>query len=164
VLAELHVDRARAVMAVTNDDLANLQCGLTAREHNPDLRVVLRIFDPHLAERLDRGVELDLTRSVSGLAAPAFTAALLGRARVAEALPLSNVALRVLEAEVPTGSALVGATVGGLHHGSDLRVLALDGRWRPREDLVIEAGTAIAVVGTRAACDDLLRGAALVPA
>jgi hypothetical protein len=98
-------------MAVTNDDLANLQCGLTAREHNPDLRVVLRIFDPRLAERLDRSVELDLTRSVSGLAAPAFTAALLGRP-LAEPLPLplSNVALRVLETTIGSASALVGRT------------------------------------------------------
>ncbi|HEX5923655.1 MAG TPA: NAD-binding protein [Baekduia sp.] len=98
-MAALHVDQARAVMAVTSDDLANLQCGLTARELNPDVRVVLRIFDPHLAARLDRSVELDLTRSVSALAAPAFTAALLRR-NVAEPLPLSNVALRVLETEV----------------------------------------------------------------
>ncbi|MCW2985895.1 MAG: hypothetical protein JWR63_3465, partial [Conexibacter sp.] len=157
VLTDLHVGRARAVMAITNDDLANLQCGLTAREHNPELRVVLRIFDPHLAERLDRSVELDLTRSVSGLAAPAFTAALLGRAQAAEPLPLSNVALRVLEAEVPPGSSLVGRSVGELHHGSALRVLSLGRRWCPREDLVVGAGSAIAVVGTRAACDELLR-------
>jgi Trk K+ transport system NAD-binding subunit len=154
-MAALHVETARAVMAVTSDDLANLQCGLTARELNPDVRVVLRIFDPHLAERLDRSVELDLTRSVSALAAPAFTAALLGR-RVAEPLPLSTVALRVLETEVGPGSAIVGETVSALHHRRDLRVLALDGRWRPREDLVVEAGAAIAVVGTREACDDVV--------
>jgi Trk K+ transport system NAD-binding subunit len=153
-LAALHVDRARAVMAVTNDDLANLQCGLTAREHNPDVRVVLRIFDPHLAERLDRSVELDLTRSVSGLAAPAFTAALLGR-QAAEPLPLSNVALRVLETTVGPGSALVGETITRLHHASELRVLAIDGRWRPREDIVIVAGNTVAVVGTREACEDI---------
>jgi Trk K+ transport system NAD-binding subunit len=156
VLTDLRVDRARAVMAITNDDLANLQCGLTAREHNPSLRVVLRIFDPHLAERLDRSVELDLTRSVSGLAAPAFTAALLGRARTAEPLPLSNVALRVVEATVPAGASVVGRSVGEVHAGSALRVLAVDGRWRPREDLVLTAGAAVAVVGTRAACDELL--------
>ena len=156
VLTDLRVDRARAVMAITNDDLANLQCGLTAREHNPDLRVVLRIFDPHLAERLDRSVELDLTRSVSGLAAPAFTAALLGREHAAEALPLSNVPLRVLEATVPPDASVAGLTVGELHHGSALRVLALDGRWMPREDLVVSPGSAIAVVGTREACDELL--------
>jgi Trk K+ transport system NAD-binding subunit len=154
-LASLHVDTARAVMAVTSDDLANLQCALTARELKPDVRVVLRIFDPHLAERLDRSVALDLTRSVSALAAPAFTAALLGR-RAAEPLPISTVALRVLETEVGAGSEIVGATVQALHHERDLRVLALDGRWRPREDLVIEAGAAVSIVGTREACDDLV--------
>jgi Trk K+ transport system NAD-binding subunit len=165
VLTDLRVDRARAVMAITNDDLANLQCGLTAREHNPELRVVLRIFDPHLAERLDRSVELDLTRSVSGLAAPAFTAALLGREHaVAEPLPLSSVPLRVLEAAVPPGAAFAGQTVGALHRGSELRVLALDGRWRPREDLVLAPGARVAVVGTREACDQLVERYANLPA
>lgn len=156
VLGEAGVERARAVMAVTNDDLANLQCGLAAREHSPALRVVLRIFDPHLAERLDRSVELDLTRSVAGLAAPAFTTALLGQRASAAALPLANTTLRVVETDVPTGSAIVGRSVGTLHHERSLRVLALDGRWRPREDLVVAAGMAIAIVGTRAACDDVL--------
>lgn len=156
VLTDLRVDRARAVMAITNDDLANLQCGLAAREHNPALRVVLRIFDPQLAERLDRSVELDLTRSVSGLAAPAFTAALLGREHAAEPLPLSNVPLRAVESAVPAGASFAGRTVGELHHGSSLRVLALDGRWLPREDLVLAPGATVAVVGTRAACDEFL--------
>jgi Trk K+ transport system NAD-binding subunit len=56
-LEGLHIDRARAVMALTSDDLVNLECALTARRHNPALRVVMRIFDPRLAERLDRGIE-----------------------------------------------------------------------------------------------------------
>ncbi len=49
----------------------------------------------------------------------------------------------------------MGETISALHHRRDLRVLALDGRWRPREDLVIEAGATISVVGTREACDDV---------
>ena len=103
-LEGLHIDRARAVMALTSDDLVNLECALTARRHNPTLRVVMRIFDPRLAERLDRGIELDLTRSVSALAAPAFSAALLGRVS-AQPLALSNVPLRVLETRIPRGLA-----------------------------------------------------------
>ena len=158
-LDDLRVSHARAVMAVTTDDLANLQVGITAREHNPDLRVVLRIFDPRLAERLDRSIELDLTRSVSALAAPAFTAALLGRP-LAQALPLSNVPLRVLEVEVPASSRFAGRAIRELHHEGELRVLAVDGRWRPRDDQPVAAGTTIAVVGTREACDDLLNAEA----
>lgn len=155
-LAELGVQRARAVMAVTSDDLANIQCGLTARGLNPDARVVLRIFDVRLAERLDRSVDLDLTRSVSALAAPAFTAALLGRP-LAEPLPLSNVALRVLEAQVRPESPLAGRLIRDVNAGSELRVLALNDRWRPRDDLAIEPGARIAVVGTRRGCDAVVR-------
>jgi len=154
-LEALNLQAARAILAVTSDDLANLQCALAAREHNPDVRIVVRIFDPLLAERLDRSIELDLTRSVSALAAPAFSAALLGRQR-AEALPLSNVPLRVLETEVPPGSPLVGRRVRDVHDDGELRILALGGRWRPRDDLSVDAGAPIAVVGTRRACDELL--------
>jgi Trk K+ transport system NAD-binding subunit len=80
-LQSVHVSTARALLAITSDDLANLECGLTARRHHPEIRVVLRIFDPRLAERLDQAVELDITRSMSALAAPQFAAALLGAPR-----------------------------------------------------------------------------------
>ena len=59
----------------------------------------MRIFDPRLAERLDRGIELDLTRSVSRRSA---APALLGRVP-AQPLALSNVPLRVLETRIPEG-------------------------------------------------------------
>ncbi|MEA2155172.1 MAG: hypothetical protein QOE11_1312 [Solirubrobacteraceae bacterium] len=154
-LDAVNLKTARAILAVTSDDLANLQCGLAAREHNPEVRIVLRIFDPTLAERLDRSAELDLTRSISALAAPAFCAVLLGRGRAA-ALPLSNVPLRVLETEVPAGSPLIGRRIRDVHHDGELRILALAGTWRPRDDLSVAAGAAIAVVGTRRACDELL--------
>ena len=142
-------------MALTSDDLVNLECALTARRHNPTLRVVMRIFDPRLAERLDRGIELDLTRSVSALAAPAFSAALLGRLS-AQPLALSNVPLRVLETRIPEGWPLARRLIRDVHHGNELRVLALDGRWFPRDDLELIPGHAISVVATREACDALL--------
>lgn len=151
-LEGLRVSSARAVMAITSDDLANIQCGLTARELNPDARVVMRIFDAHLAERLDRSVDLDLTRSVSALAAPAFAAALLGRA-LGEPVPLSNVALRVLETEVGARSSLAGRSICDVNASGDLRVLAIDGRWRPRDSVVIGPGATVALVGTREGCD-----------
>jgi Trk K+ transport system NAD-binding subunit len=131
---------------------------MAAREHSDHVRVVLRVFDQHLAERLDRAVDLDLTRSISALAAPAFSAALLGRTR-AVSLPLSNVPLRVLETELVAGSPLVGHLMRDVNHGRELRILAVDGNWRPRDDIVLGAGMAVSVVGTREACDGLARAA-----
>jgi Trk K+ transport system NAD-binding subunit len=157
-LESLNVDRARAVMAVTSDDLANLQCGLAAREHAPDVRVVLRIFEPRLAGRLDEGAGLGLTRSVSALSAPAFAAALLDRP-LSEPLPIANVALRVLEAALPEGSPLAGRLIREVQGEGRLRILAVDGRWMPRTDLRLEVGTRVSAVGTRRACDALLAGA-----
>ena len=158
ILEELHVDTATAVLAVTNDDLANLQCGLAANERNPDVRVVLRMFDADLAERLDQSSdELDLTRSVSALAAPAFAAALLERP-LAEPLPLSNVPLRVVQSLIPAGTIYEGTLVADLHAARDLRILALDGRWLPDGLQTLEAGTQVAAVGTREACEALFNG------
>ena len=151
----LNVSSARAVLAVTSDDLANLQCGLAAREHAPDVRVILRVFDPRLAERLDRSLQLDLTRSVSALAAPAFAAALLGRP-LAEPLPISSVPLRVLDAALPLGSPFAGRTIRDIQADGGLRILAVDERWRPRTDLPLPPRARVAVVGTREACDALL--------
>ena len=154
-LASLHAADARAVMAVTSDDLVNLECALTARRTNASVRVVMRIFDPRLAERLDRGVELDVIRSVSALAAPAFSAALLGR-RPVQPLALSNVPLRVLETTIPETWPHAGRSIREAHQAEDLRVLALDGRWRPRDDSALAPGLAVSVVATREACDALL--------
>ncbi|WP_211232893.1 NAD-binding protein [Solirubrobacter soli] len=153
-LQHVHVDQARAVMALTSDDLVNLECALSARKHNPKVRLVMRIFDPRLAERLDRGIELDITRSVSALAAPSFSAALLGRTP-AQPLSLSNVPLRVLETRIPHRWPHAGARVRDLHAGNELRVLAIDGKWFPRDDIELLPGQAVSVVATKEACDAL---------
>ncbi len=69
-LDDLRLGSARALMAMTSDDLANLQCALLARARAPDLRVVLRLFDHDLAVRVPAGGARPASRSVSALAAP----------------------------------------------------------------------------------------------
>jgi Trk K+ transport system NAD-binding subunit len=63
---------ARIFVASTDDDLANLSSGLAARRARPDARVVLRVFDAQLAERLLGQVDVDAVLSVSAAAAPTF--------------------------------------------------------------------------------------------
>ena len=151
ILGHMHIDDARAVMALTSDDLVNLEFAMAARRYSPRARVVLRIFDPRLAERLDRGIEHDVTRSVSALAAPVFSAALLGR-QPAQPLALSNVPLRVLETTVPERWA--GQAIKDVE--AELRVLALGGDWRPASERELVPGASVSIVGTREACEDLL--------
>ena len=49
-----------------------------ARKRREDLRVVVRLYDPEFAVRVQQGFKIRFTRSVSQLAAPAFAAAAVG--------------------------------------------------------------------------------------
>lgn len=66
---------AKAVLAVTNDDLANLSTALAAKRIQPSCRTVLRIFNSELAEKMQQGLAMDAVLSVSGAAAPTFAGA-----------------------------------------------------------------------------------------
>ena len=68
---------AKAVLAVTDDDVTNLGIGLAAHKANPDSRVVLRLFDADLAEKLPASLGVRAALSVSGVSAPVLVASAL---------------------------------------------------------------------------------------
>lgn len=150
-LDSLKLGSARALMAMTNDDLANLQCALLARARAPDLRVVLRLFDQNLAVRVQRATDLDLSRSVSALAAPAFVAAVLGR-RTTAMLPVGAEVMQVVGL-----TAEQAGEVKTLEQGCDARVLAVDGAVFPRPDLKVTEGSELVMVGTSRGLAELER-------
>jgi Trk K+ transport system NAD-binding subunit len=78
VLRQAHAGTARAVVAATSNELANLEIALLARELNPKQRVVVRVTDPQLAATLRHEANVGLALSVPELAASAFVAALYG--------------------------------------------------------------------------------------
>lgn len=60
---------AKALISVTNDDLTNLEVGLSAKLLSPDTRVVLRIYDYLLAQALDERLDIPFAFSASSIAA-----------------------------------------------------------------------------------------------
>lgn len=89
VLEQACIAHAVSVLAVTDNDAANLEIGLVAQQARPDLRVVTRVFDHELADRVEHRLKLGPTRSVSMLAAPIFAAAALGH-RVDQLVPVGR--------------------------------------------------------------------------
>ncbi|MBV8879697.1 MAG: potassium channel protein [Planctomycetaceae bacterium] len=73
-----NLEHARAVILATNDDLANLDAALTARDIKPDIKVVLRLFDDTLATKVAAQFQMPVI-STSQVSAPAFVAAVTGR-------------------------------------------------------------------------------------
>lgn len=78
VLRQARADTARAVIAATSSELANLEVALLVRELNPEQRVVVRLTDPEFARAVREAAEIRHAVSVPALAAPAFAAALYG--------------------------------------------------------------------------------------
>jgi Trk K+ transport system NAD-binding subunit len=107
------VPRARGVLIVTNDDLVNIAAALTVRTLNPDVRVVLRMFNQNLIGRLGKAVHNVFALSTSLLTAPILAmSALTGQALGAFRVEGRADGLRqIAEVPVPALSDLRGRTV-----------------------------------------------------
>ena len=68
-LRDAGLTSAKALVSVTNDDLTNLEIGLNAKLLNPEMRVVLRIYDPLLAQSLHEHLDIHFALSMSSIAA-----------------------------------------------------------------------------------------------
>lgn len=152
VLRSARIEHARCVLAVTNDDITNLETGLAARSICPDMPVVLRLFDGDLARRVDRRLGLSVSRSVSFAAAPVFLAAMLGREVIA-VVPYGPRVLLIAELPINPESRLFQQTVGDLESDRAVRVIAhirgVRTQWEPAHDVVLGGGDRVIVVATR---------------
>ncbi|MHC5004437.1 MAG: potassium channel family protein [Planctomycetota bacterium] len=77
LLVDANVAKARSIILATDDDMANLEIALDARRLNAKIRVVLRMFDPNVAEKVGQGFDIHHAMSESGISAPSFALASL---------------------------------------------------------------------------------------
>ena len=144
---------ARAFLALTSDDVTNLQSALHARSLREDLRVVLRLFDGDLAERVQRSFGFAISRSVSYLGAPAFAAAMVQRQGI-DTIAIGRRVLLIAEIPVGVGSDLVGQRLADLDARREIKVLALSNHtgpinWSPDTDHRLDQGDRVLVLATR---------------
>ncbi|MFF7330272.1 NAD-binding protein [Streptomyces sp. NPDC008150] len=131
VLEAAKIHRAHSLLAVTSADTTNLEAVLYARSVQPDLRVVLRLYDDDFATAVYRTLRaahphaLTRSRSVSHLAAPAFAGAMLGR-QILGAIPVERRVLLFAAVDVGGHPQLEGRTLAEAFRAGAWRVLALD--------------------------------------
>jgi Trk K+ transport system NAD-binding subunit len=167
-LREASVATCKALVVVSTDDITNLQAALNARSVRPDLRVVLRLFDDDFAGRVQIAFNINVSRSVSRLAAPAFAGAMLER-DVIVTIPVDRHVLPVAEVRVLTGSPLVGEPLRRADRPLGTRVIGLTRSgsqrldWTPDPEHRLEPGDKILVVARRAGLRALAELAAPPP-
>ncbi|MFG2911958.1 NAD-binding protein [Kitasatospora sp. NPDC048298] len=123
-LRRARLKHSRALVAVSGDDATNLEAALEARHGNPEIRVVVRLFEDDFAGHFYKTLDNAASRSVSYLAAPAFAAALMGR-EVRGTLSVLRHVLLIAELKVEDGSGLIGLNRHDLEDPGGVRVIAV---------------------------------------
>jgi Trk K+ transport system NAD-binding subunit len=72
LLAEGNIKKARSIILATNDDLANVEIALDAQQLNSKIRIVLRMFDQNMADKISNGFNIQMAASAAALSAPTF--------------------------------------------------------------------------------------------
>lgn len=150
VMQQLNVARAKSVVCATDDDLANLEVALDARRLRPDIRIVLRMFDKELAEKIRESMGLEAAFSTSQVAAPLFATAASDRSIISSFYVGSRLIV-VARSTVVSGAPLATMTVGELEAELGVHVLEheRDGHetFDPRPELALAAGDLLTVQG-----------------
>jgi Trk K+ transport system NAD-binding subunit len=163
------IDTCQAVVSVTNSDTVNLETALHARALASGPRIVLRLGDDDLAERVQRSVSNTISRSVSYLAAPTFAAAMLEH-QVLRTIPVGRHVLLIADIRVAARSALAGRPVEDVHQTGQVRVIALrrpgtdQVDWSPGHRRLIAPQDRVYVLATRAGLSSVLARSQPAPA
>lgn len=117
------VPQAKALVAASDNDLANLEAALNARALNDHIRIVLRMFDQTLADKVRAGFGLETAFSTSALAAPAFATAAVDP-RVVGSFYVGDDLMLNLRLTVREGTSLAAMTTRDLERKGGVSVLA----------------------------------------
>jgi len=155
------IGTCQALVSVTNSDTVNLETALQARALASGPRIVLRLGDDDLAERVQRSVSNTISRSVSYLAAPAFAAAMLEH-QVLRTIPVGRHVLLIADIRIGERSDLAGRPVEDVHETGQVQVIALQRPgagtvdWAPGRQRLLAPQDRIYVLATRAGLSQVL--------
>jgi Trk K+ transport system NAD-binding subunit len=153
-LRAAHLDTCLALVSVTSLDIVNLETALTARALRDDLRIVLRLTDDDLAERLEKTTGNTISRSVPYLAAPAFATAMLEH-QVLRTIDVGRHVLLIADIRVADQAGLADRFIRDTEQDGQARVLALQTTgaaafdWSPPRGHPLAAGDRLVVLATR---------------
>lgn len=143
------VRRAASIILCIQDDALNMKIALKARSLNPDIRVVIRVFDDDFAHALTEQFGF-VALSGTGIAAPAFAASAT-RSDITRPISIEGEALSLARLTVSPGSTLAGKTVGQVEDGYSVSIILVRSRgvseFHPTDSRPLQEEDLLAVLG-----------------
>jgi Trk K+ transport system NAD-binding subunit len=122
-LQRVNVTQASCIVIVSSEDMVNLETALAARSLRKDIRVVLRLFDRNLADKIEQAFGIEIASSTSAVAAPSFIAAAL-KYQVVTSFYIRRQVFIVVRLNIEANGKLYGQTSEWLYQQLGVRVLA----------------------------------------
>lgn len=143
------VQRAKTIILCTQNDAMNLQIAVKARSMNPNIQVVIRIFDEDFAQSLRDQFGFSAL-SATGMAAPAFAAAATG-ADVTNPISVEGQQLSLARLTIAPAAPFAEKTVGFIEDTYRLSVVLLRrgglSEMHPPDSAPLRPGDTLAVLG-----------------
>ena len=143
------VRRAVSIILCSQNDAVNLKIALKARSLNPDIRVIIRIFDDDFARALTQQFGF-IAISGTGLAAPSFAASATA-SEITPPISIEGESLSLARITVSPGCPIEGTTVGQIEDGYVVSVILVrnDGKsdFHPTDSHPVVVDDMVAVLG-----------------
>jgi Trk K+ transport system NAD-binding subunit len=144
-----NVKKARTIILASQNDAMNLQIALKARSMNPNIQVVIRIFDEDFAHSLQEQFGF-IALSATEMAAPIFAAAAAG-VDVTNPISIEGQLLSLARLTIAQRSPIDGKTVGYAENHYNINIVLLrhdhTSHMPPQNTSPLRAGDVIAVLG-----------------
>jgi voltage-gated potassium channel len=140
---------AQSFIIATSNDFLNLEVTMRARDMNPDIRIVVRMWENDFAQQLSRFMGVKAVLSASDLAAPAFAGAAIG-IEITQTLTIKGEDYSMIRLQVEPGSFLDGGTIDKLQmqNKMDIVLHAREGHdvtVHPADNIRVQAGDTLVI-------------------
>ncbi len=148
-LEAANIKEARAIILASQNDSMNLQIALKARGMNPNIKVVIRIFDEDFAHALQEQFGF-IALSATEMASPVFAAAASG-IDITNPISVEGQLLSLARITISADSIIAGKTVGYVEDNYHLNIVLIrhdhQSEMHPTDSSIIQAGDTLATLG-----------------
>ncbi|MBD0336885.1 MAG: NAD-binding protein [Cyanobacteria bacterium Co-bin13] len=151
-LSKVNLETAKSVVAVSDDEIQNLEMGLMAHRVNADCRLIIRTYDQQFSNKLAQLFPYAQVLCASAISAEAFAGAAFGE-HVLSLFRLYNQTILVTQYTIETGDTLAGYLLSEVAYGYGVVPV-----WHhrpgkiatvmPSEDIRLQPGDRLVVLAT----------------
>ena len=159
ILDTAGIRRAQALIVCTSNDYMNLEVTMRARDMNPDIRIVVRMWGDQFVHQIENFLNVEAVLSATNLAAPSFAGYALG-IEITQTLHVNGEDYSMIRLEVRRGSFLDGETIGRLQDVHNMDIVlhghADDVQVHPPAHMEVVAGDTLVVFAKHSKITDVV--------